>query len=86
VGITKTYRELGVDIDEVPTGTRASDEGQIRADITFAEFLKGKPAAYVDDLLGPGRADLWRKGKITLQQLVDGSGRELTLKELRGRL
>ncbi len=85
VGITKTYRELGLDIDEVPTGTRASDEGQIRADITFAEFLKGKPATYVDDLLGPGRADLWRKGKITLNQLVDGQGRELTLAELKGK-
>jgi hypothetical protein len=83
VGITKSYRDLGIDIDEVPTGTRSSDLGQIPADTTFEGFLKRHDKAYVDELLGPGRADLWRKGKITLQDLVDGNGRELTLKELR---
>ncbi len=80
--ITKSYRELGLDIPEAPPGTRASDEGQVPASTTMAQFLKSKPKAYVDDLLGPGRADLWRDKKITLQQLVDGDGRELTLKQL----
>ena len=84
VPITKTYRELGLDIDEIPTGTRASDEGQIRADITFSEFLKDKPKVFVDDLLGKGRAELWRKGTITLQDLLGQDGRPLTLKQLRG--
>jgi len=78
-----TYRELGLDRDEIPVGTRASDEGQVRADITMTEWLKSKPKAYVDDLLGPGRAKLFQDGKITLRQLVDGSGRELTLEELK---
>jgi|GEM_PF-2188427 len=85
VPITKSYRELGLDIDEVPPSTRASDLGQIPADTTFAEFLKRHDAAYADNLLGPGRAKLWREGKITLNQLLDGSGRELTLKKLRGK-
>ncbi|MDP2644122.1 MAG: phage head morphogenesis protein [Candidatus Doudnabacteria bacterium] len=81
--ITKTYRDLGLDIDEIPPGTRASDLGQIPAGTTFEEFLGRHDKAYADDLLGPGRAQLWRDGKITLQQLVDGTGRELTLKQLR---
>jgi len=76
-----TYRELGIDIDE-PKGTRASDLGQIPSDITFDGFLKRHDAAYVDDKLGPGRAKLWRDGKITLSDLVSQTGRPLTLKQL----
>jgi hypothetical protein len=83
VPITKTYRELGVDVDEVPTGTRASDQGQIRSDITFSEFLKGKSEEYVDNLLGKGRAELWRNGTITLQDLLAQNGRPLPLEQLR---
>ena len=80
--ITKTYKELGIDIPEAPKGTRASDLGQIPADTSFESFLGRHDKAYVDNLLGPGRAQLWRDGKITLQQLVGGDGRELTLKQL----
>lgn len=81
--ITYTYKELGIDIPEAPPGTRASDLGQIPADTSFESFLGRHDAAYVDNLLGPGRAQLWRDGKITLQQLVGGDGRELTLKRLK---
>jgi hypothetical protein len=83
--ILKSYKELGADIPEPPTGTRASDEGQVRADITMTEWLKGKPKAYVDDLLGPGRSDLFLKGKISLSDLVSQNGRPLTLEQLRGK-
>lgn len=83
VPITKTFRELGIDIDEAPVTTRASDEGQIDAKTTFDEFLKRKGKAYQDEILGEGRAELWRSGKITLRDLISGDGRELTLEELR---
>ena len=82
VPITKTYKELGLDIPEVAAGTRASDLGQVPQTTTFESFLKRHDAEYVDNLLGPGRSKLYRDGKITLQQLVDGQGRELTLKQL----
>ena len=83
VGITKTFRELGIDIDEPAIGTRASADGQIRADTTFAEFLDRKGKAFQDEVLGPGRAELWRKKVITLNQLLDQRGNPLTLEELR---
>lgn len=82
VPITKSFKELGVDIPEPPEGTRASDQGQIPANTTFSEFLDNKSKAYQDDLLGKGRAELWRAGKITLRDLLDQNGRPLTLKEL----
>jgi len=80
--ITLTYKKLGIDIPEAPPGTRASDLGQIPADTSFESFLDRHDAAYTEKLLGPGRAKLYRDGKITLNQLVDGTGRELTLKQL----
>ena len=81
--LTKSYRELGLNIDEMPPGTRASDLGQVPADMSMDAFLKRHDTEYLNDLLGPGRAKLFQDGKITLRQLVDGSGRELTLEELK---
>lgn len=85
VPITLSYRELGIDVDK-PKGTRASDLGQIPSDTTFDGFLKRHDAAYADDLLGPGRAKLWRDGKITLNDLVNQTGRPLTLDQLAKKL
>lgn len=90
VGVTRTFKELGIDLPEFDpsTTTRAATGGPVSADTTFGAFLKRqeqKGPAFVDDLLGPGRAELWRDGKITLAQLVDQQGRPLTLDELRKR-
>jgi SPP1 gp7 family putative phage head morphogenesis protein len=80
VDVTKTWKELGIDIEEAPEGTRASLEGQV-SDKTFEEFLARKGKDYQDSVLGIGRADLWRKKVITFDQLLSG-GNELTLKQL----
>jgi hypothetical protein len=82
VPITKTYKELGIDIPEVATGTRASDLGQIPSDTSFNAFLNRHDKFYQDELLGKGKADLWRSGKITLRDLVSQNGRPLTLAQL----
>lgn len=84
VDVTKTFRELGIDIDEVPRGTRASMEGQVD-DLTFEDFLKRKGTDYQDEILGKGRAQLYRDGIITFNQLLDQSGNPLTLKQLKAK-
>lgn len=81
--VTKSYRELGLDIDDVPESTRASMDGQVPAGFTFSDFLEKKGKAFQDDVLGPGKAQLWRDGKINLTQLLDQTGNPLTLAELR---
>jgi DNA-binding transcriptional ArsR family regulator len=83
VPITKTFKDLGLNVPEGPSTKRASDEGPIAAKTTFDDFLSRKSQAYQDEVLGKGRADLWRAGKITLRDLVSGDGRPLTLQELR---
>jgi hypothetical protein len=72
-------------VDEVK-GTRASDLGQIPADTTFDAFLNRHDVAYQDELLGKGKAQLWRDGTITLKDLVSQSGRPLTLTQLQAGL
>lgn len=84
--VTKSFRELGVSRDEIPPGTRASMDGQIPADITFNDWLKGKSETFQNKLLGKGRARLWRNGDITLTQLLDFRGQPLTLSQLETRI
>jgi SPP1 gp7 family putative phage head morphogenesis protein len=84
--VLKTFRELGLDIDEVPASTRASLDGQIPQDTSFESWLSRRTVAEQDENLGVGRAALWRDGKISFRDLMDANGRELSLEELRARL
>lgn len=63
-------------------GTRASMDGPMPASLSFEEWLSTKDAEFQDELLGKGRAALWRSGKISFTQLLDQTGRPLTLEEL----
>lgn len=84
--ITKSFAELGFpDIEEPKLGQRASMDGPVSGNTTMEDFLKRKGVSWQDDVLGKGRADLWRDGKIDLENLIDGSGRPLTVKELKDR-
>lgn len=83
VPITKSFRELGVNLPDLKPTTRASKDGQIDARTSFSAFLDRQTTAFQDEVLGKGRAALWRAGKITLRDLVSGNGRPLTLDQLR---
>ena len=85
IPVTKTYRELGINIDEVK-GTRSSDLGQVPSDMSFDSFLKRHDLDYQDELLGKGKAEMWRSGKITLSDLLSQNGRPLTLTQLQAGL
>lgn len=69
----------------MPKGTQSSMDGQVAADLTYEEWLKTKSVEFQKDVLGPGRWELWQKGRLTLEQMVDQTGRELSLAELRAR-
>ena len=82
IPVLKSFEELGLPKIDFPEGTRASIDGQIPADISFNDFLRGKSATFQNNLLGPAKARLWRSNKITLKQLVDVRGNPLTVAEL----
>ena len=64
---------------------RASSQGPVAGTTTFADFLKRQSPEFVEQTLGKKRAELYLAGKLTLRDLVSGTGRPLTLDELRTR-
>jgi SPP1 gp7 family putative phage head morphogenesis protein len=82
--IAKSFRDIGLDIDEPDAGERASSEGPVHGATTFNDFLKRQSPAFIERVLGKERARLFIEGKITVRDLVSGTGRELTLEELKG--
>lgn len=81
--LLKTWDEMGLPFGEFNSSTRASLDGQIPVETKFDAFLGKKSESWQDKYLGKGRAKMYRDGKITLSDLVDGNGRELTLAQLR---
>ena len=85
VPVLKSWRELGLDSDEVPASTRASMDGQVAPETTFASWLQRQSATRQDQILGPARGRLLRQGGLTLDRFANDKGRWLTLDELRER-
>lgn len=82
---TKTFAELGIELDEPGDSTRPSDGGAVSSKMNFKDFLASKNNAWRAEYLGPGRAELYEAGKITLNDLMNLKGRKLTLEELRAK-
>lgn len=85
IPVLKSWQELGIDLPDAPPSTRASMDGQVAGDMTFGQWIKGKPASFQDDVLGPTRGRLFREGKMSVDSFVDNKGRVLTLDDLRRR-
>jgi hypothetical protein len=83
--VIKSWKELGINLTEAPPGTRASMDGQVPATLTYNDWLKKQPQAFQDEVLGPTKAKLYRKGDLSLDRFIDKSGNEYTLDELRRR-
>lgn len=85
VPVTKSWEELGITgIEKLPESTRASMDGQVE-DTTFEQWLKKKTEKdpnFAGKPLGKGRAEMWKKGVITFDQMIEGS-KPLTLAELK---
>lgn len=71
--------------DTPPGGQRAATGGPVSASLTFEGWLERQTPAKVEEMLGKGRAELYLAGKITLADLTNGTGRPLTLAQLRAR-
>lgn len=85
VPVLKSWRELGIPIDEIKPSTRASMDGQEPADTTYGDWLERQPAARQDEIVGPTRGALMRKGELPYDKLFDNRGQYLNLDELRAR-
>lgn len=81
--VLRSWEELGIygfeDFDE---GTRASMDGQVSGSMTFEDWFETLDAARQEAILGKGRYELYKSGKISFSDLVDQNGRGLTVEEL----
>ena len=82
---TKSFKDLGIELDEPGESTRPSDGGAVSSKLNFKDFLASKDKAWRAEYLGPGRAEMYESGKITLNDLMNLKGRKLTLEELRAK-
>ena len=80
VPVTKSFRELGIDLDEAKPGTRASMNGQVSEKETYAAWLKKQNAATQREVLGARRYEMYKAGTPIDRFVRDG--RVLTIKEL----
>ena len=82
VPVLKSWKELGIDLKEAPPGTRASLNGQVPDTTTYPEWLRRQPVDVQNEVLGVGRARLWRSGDINAGQFIDRRLRPISLAEL----
>lgn len=85
ISVTKSWEELGFAAKELDPSTRASMDGQVPSDMPINKWLETKSDSFINELLGPNRAALWKSGKMSLTQMIDQTGRPLTVAELRKR-
>lgn len=83
--VTKSWRELGIPVDEMTPAQRTSMDGQVPAETTYSEWLKRQSAGRQDQILGPDRGRLMRDGGLQLPDFYDDRGNWLTLDELKER-
>lgn len=81
--ITKSWRELGIDIDEMDEGTRASMDGQVPAGTTFGEWIQRQSFQRQVQVLGETRARLMKDGGIRTDEMFNDKGEKLSLAQLR---
>ncbi|HBM3266264.1 TPA: hypothetical protein LVN11_003116 [Klebsiella oxytoca] len=83
--ILKSAEELGIDVRELPEGTRASMDGQVAGDTTYSEWLQRQSFARQKEVVGEARARLMRDGGMSYDEFYTDKGEWLTLEQLRER-
>lgn len=69
--------------DRARAAWAAENVGELPAETTYEQFLRRQSAEFQDSVLGPTKGALFRRGKVSLSEFVDETGRTLTLEELR---
>ena len=71
-------------LSDLGESTRASAAGPVSSKIQFEQFMDRQGKEFSTTIMGDGRYELWKSGRLTLSQLIDPRSLEpLTLAELR---
>lgn len=81
---SKSWRELGIPVDEMTGKQRSSMDGAVPADMTYGQWLERQSDARKLEVLGPTRFQLYKEGR-DLDSFYKPSGEWLTLEQLKVR-
>lgn len=82
--VTKSWKELGIPLDEMTPAQRASMDGQVPGNTTYSEWLNRQSDARKLEVLGPARHQLLKDGK-ELEDFYTPTGEWMTLDQMRAR-
>lgn len=83
--VTKSFKELGIDLDEASPGERASMNGAVPDAETFSSWIKKQSAEIQDEVLGKTKGALLRRGDLDVGDFVNNKSHIFTIEELRAR-
>lgn len=79
-----SWEKLGV--EPPPEGSRAARGGTVPSSTKYGEWLRRQPAEVQNEVLGVGKAELFRSDGISLRDLVRSDGTVASLAELEQRV
>ena len=80
--VTKSWKELGIPLDEADEGIRASQTGAVPEKTTYGEWLKTQNSSVQNEALGATRARLFRNGQITVDKLTKANQIPRNIKQI----
>lgn len=83
--VTKSWKELGIPLNEMTPAQRASMDGAVPGGTTYSEWLNRQSDARKIEVLGPVRAQLLKDGRLDLEDFYSPTGEWLTLDQMRAR-
>jgi SPP1 gp7 family putative phage head morphogenesis protein len=69
-------------VNNAVVNARSSMNGELDAETDWQDWLSSKSDGFVEKLLGPKRAELFKAGKLTISDLTDQQNRPLTIAQL----
>ncbi len=85
VDFRKMSKDQGRSVNAVRTDWAVQRVGRLPAETTYEQFLKRQSVEFQNQVLGPARGRLFRKGELGLDDFVTNAGRRYSLSELRVR-
>lgn len=81
VPVMEDWSKFGVDASKVPAATRRAMGGDVPANVTYQDWLKTQPPGVQNQVLGKGKAELFRRG-IPVQRFVDKALKPKTIAQI----
>ncbi|MBD1228662.1 phage minor head protein [Xenorhabdus griffiniae] len=81
--VVKSWRELGINADEMSEGTRASMDGQVPAETKFIEWIQRQPTWRQKQVFGETRYRLMKEGGMHPSAFYTDKGEFISLGKLK---